>query len=55
MLTKLIEGFGFNSAKCAKYWPDIVGGVRRFSDLEVQVGFHFFFVVVVVVIIFVYS
>jgi len=38
MLTKLVEGFGFNSIKCAMYWPNIVGGVRRFSDLEVQVS-----------------
>jgi hypothetical protein len=38
MLTKLVEGFGFNSVKCAMYWPDTVGGVRRYSDLEVQVN-----------------
>ena len=38
MLTRIVEGFGFNSVKCAMYWPELVGGVKRFSDLEVQVG-----------------
>lgn len=36
MLTNLVEGFGFHSVKCSQYWPPIVGGTRRFHDMEVQ-------------------
>ncbi len=34
---RVVEGFGFNSVKCAMYWPELVGDVKRFADLEVQV------------------
>jgi len=37
MLTNLVEGIGFNSIKCARYWPEIVGDTKRFNDLKVQV------------------
>ena len=37
MLTRVIEGFGFNSVKCAMYWPEVVGGTKRLADMEVQV------------------
>ena len=37
MLTNLVEGFGFHSAKCSQYWPQTVGDSLRFrGDLEVQ-------------------
>ena len=38
MLTRLVEGFGFNSAKCSQYWPSgPVGSKRKVGgDLQVQ-------------------
>ena len=38
MLTSLVEGnsFGGSKAKCSLYWPSVVGSVRRYNDLEVQ-------------------
>ena len=38
MLTSLVEGNGFggSKSKCSMYWPSVVGSVRRYNDLEVQ-------------------
>lgn len=36
MLTNLVEGMGFHSNKCSRYWPDLVGNTKRFHDIEVQ-------------------
>ncbi len=36
MLTRLVEGLGFHSQKCTKYWPSNVGDSMRFRDIEVQ-------------------
>lgn len=36
MLTNLVEGYGFNSVKCSMYWPHLIGGFRRFNNIEVQ-------------------
>ena len=35
MLTNLVEGFGFGSIKCCVYWPETLGTVRRFRDIQV--------------------
>ncbi len=36
MLTNLVEGFGFGAVKCCQYWPEQVGNVSRYRDIEVQ-------------------
>lgn len=36
MLTNLVEGIGFQSNKCSRYWPDHVGDTMRFHDIDVQ-------------------
>jgi len=36
MLTNLVEGCGLSSIKCSKYWPDTLGSVKRFGEIEVQ-------------------
>lgn len=37
MLTRLVEGYGFNSVKCSQYWPsEPAGSKRRFGQLEVH-------------------
>ena len=38
MLTSLVEGNGFggSKSKCSMYWPSVVGSVRRYNNLEVQ-------------------
>ena len=38
MLTRIVEGFGFNSAKCSQYWPSgPVGSKRKVcGNLEIQ-------------------
>ena len=36
MLTNLVEGCGLSSLKCSKYWPDGLGNVKRFGEVEVQ-------------------
>ena len=38
MLTNLVEGNGFggSKSKCSRYWPPVVGSVRRYNNIEVQ-------------------